>query len=404
MESTAAYSLMGVALALGIGGGWLLRGTRGGPEADARVAGLEREVADLRGQLAEAERREPTLEATAPAPAPAAAPAPATAPTRPTPEPTAREGTAAMAADAAAGVAGEGPRWSPAGMEAALKVVDWKVVGKNLAEMAPLITKFAQDFATTGKYDAETIGRVQQLNGPLVTAALKAAEKTGSKNPNSAFTHPAFMANAIAAALEAAGRPLSEAQAQAIGEAAEEFTEREARRLASYGEEAWALEKALDESALRDEFFSRAFGQLTAEQRDLLQPAATRGRLQADLFSSGLVWITRSRVLPFRNREGLAADVERQLFGHLALPEDRRPAAHDVIVEWVNSFPAAEWEAPVDAMSLQGMAPVSVVVTAATRELALLRRLADVARLDDATVKRLRGVDHVLVPVRQSAE
>jgi hypothetical protein len=403
MDQTVAFSLMGLSLAAGLGAGWLLHGSRGGgPEADARVSTLEREVSDLRARLAEAARKEPTLVA-APTPPPAAPTTPPT-PAPPPPGPAAMESDAAAAAAAAKGAGPGEPRYVPAGTEEAVKAVDWSVVGKNMAEMAPLITKFANEMATTGKYTPETIGRVQQLNGPLVTAALKAAEKMGVANPNVAFTHPAFMANAIAAALEAAGKPLSEAQAQAIGTAAEEFTAREARRLGSYGPDTFALEKSIEESALREEFFTRAFAQLTAEQRELLQPAATRGRLQADLFSPGLVWLTRSRIAPFRTRDALVADVEQQLFRNVRLPEDRRPAVHDAVVEWANAIPAAEWDAPVDPLSLQGMVPVATVVTAATRQVALLKRTLDVARLDDATAQRVRSVEHVLVPVRQSAD
>jgi hypothetical protein len=404
MDRTVALSLMGLSLAAGLGAGWLLSSAKGGgPEADGRAASLEREVKDLRQRLAESTRKEATLEAAPVAPAkPATAPPPVPPPAAP--GTSAMDAEAAAAAEAARVAKANEPRFVPAGSEAALKAVDWSVVGKNMAEMALLITKFANELATTGKFTPDTIGRVQQLNGPLVTAALKAAEKMGVTNPNVAFTHPAFMANAMAAALEAAGKPLSEAQAQAIGAAAEEYTAKEARRVASYGPDTFALDKAIEESALRDEFFARAFAQMTAEQREVLQPAATRGRLQADLFSPGLVWLTRSQVLSFRTKDGLIADLEQQVMRRTRLPDDRKTAVHDAVVEWANAIPAAELETPGDALSLAGMVPVAAVVTAATRESALLKRLIDVARPDDATAARIRAVEAVLVPVRQAAE
>jgi hypothetical protein len=129
----------------------------------------------------------------------------------------------------------------------------------------------------------------------------------------------------------------------------------------------------------------------------------TRGRLGIDLFSGTLVWQGRAHPLPFRTREGLATDTESRLLRATSLPEAARSAAHDAVLEWANAWPQAAIDTPADAMSLKGMVRSEEILEAARREVALLERVLDLARLDEPAAARVRAVEVVLVPVRQDA-
>jgi hypothetical protein len=171
------------------------------------------------------------------------------------------------------------------GQEEFLTVVDWGTVGTNMSAMTPLISQFAKRFADDGSMDPEVVGKINSYNGPLVTAALAAGQK-GQLEPNVAFTHPAFMVNAIAATLEAAKVPLSEAQGASLGEVAGRYTTELSRLPAATEPDRWALARLADESELRERFFVDAFRLLSAEQLAALTPPYAKDRLQMDIFSA----------------------------------------------------------------------------------------------------------------------
>jgi hypothetical protein len=398
MTKPVAVLLVVTSVAAGFAAGSWVRGR----DADESLADLRAENARLRARIGADPARPPALE-----PSPPPRPTPI-APDRPSVGPGASAGPAsprpaAEPEEAAAARAPSAPRIPVAGYEAALSEADWSVVGESVNRMLPLLGPFAEEWARTGELPADLIGKIQQANGPLLASAMKAGKKMGLKNPNDAFTHPVFQANLIAVALAAAGKPLSEAQVEAVRRVAEAYVERDRSRVSRYDDSTPALRRTLDDALLRDEFYERAFAVLSAEQREALQPAATKGRLGVDLFSSALLWQTRCQVLPFTTRETLAADMERRMFEAMALPETARPAVHDAVAEWAAAWPRETIEAPADPISLRGMVPGDSILEAARREIALLQRLTDLGRFDDVTTGRIRAIDFVLVPVRAAS-
>src|SRR5205823_12386063 len=130
--------------------------------------------------------------------------------------------------------------------------------------------------------------------------------------------------NAIAAALDAAGKPLSADQATSLDKLTREFSDEDARRLQAYDEKTYALKKTSDEADLRARFFDAAFKVLREDQRDALTPPATKGRLGLDLYSDGLLWITVMRPLQFKDKDvdALAGEVVTAVGGRLKLPSE----------------------------------------------------------------------------------
>jgi hypothetical protein len=316
------------------------------------------------------------------------------------------EAAAAKAAEAtasketAAGVPSKKPRFPYETYQAALAGVDWSSVGSNMKAMVPLLQEFSESMRKGEEMSPEMVGKIQQHNGPLVTVALQVMGKIPGSGANGAFTHPVVMVNAIAATLEAAGLPLTDPQAQALDRVGREWAENDARRLAGYDERAFALQRLIDEVELRDKFFEAAFALLTPEQRDALSPPATRGRTQADLFSSGLVWAAHVQHVAAPSREVFASGVESTLSTLLQPPERNRADLHSAVVDWVASWPKEPFEGPVDGLARRAMWPTSYVLECAKRELTLFQRISAAIPLDDAATRRLRARDAVAIPFR----
>jgi hypothetical protein len=244
-------------------------------------------------------------------------------------------------------------------------------------------------------------GRIAKLNGALVEAATAVEGKWNTGNVNGAFTHPAFMTNAMAAALAAAGKPLTEEQARSLGRLGVTYTEEDQRRAAGYPESTPALAKTIDEADLRDRFFAEAFALLTEEQVVALTPPPTRGRLGLDLFSSGLLWATTSTPLGFTTRDGLAADLERTLLERQTGLASAKDDVHAAVQEWAAALPKDVVEAAPDTLASIGMPTVVQTTAAAKRQLALVTRILGGGRLTDDAAKTLRESTLVLVPVRK---
>ncbi len=275
----------------------------------------------------------------------------------------------------------------------ALGKVDWRSVGESTRSMVPLMQGLFDSLRKGEKPDIKNLGRIQQLNGSLVKAAAEVDEKLPGDGINGAYTHPAFMVNSLAATLDAAGLPLSASQAEALGRIGREFTDRENARLQSYDAKTYELQKVLDEAGLKDQFFEQALGLLGAEQKEAVSPAASRGVVGMDLYSSGLMLQMRLAPLPAKDLEGYAAQVERVVAQRGKVPEDRRADLKAAVAAWAAELPA-EWFAADSSPLVQ----VSVVEEAGRRQLALMRKVVEEMSLPDASAAAVRASGHVLLP------
>jgi RNA polymerase sigma-70 factor (ECF subfamily) len=406
MKATAATTTVValLAAAVGVGLGFLLQRPRSDDDRAARaetaLEAARAEVASLKRDLAAAQDRAkasssapqrdsdaPTLEGR-----PAAPPvglAPAKVPEQP--------------ADPSEATAVGGARYRIPGFEGPLDEVDWTQVGTNLSKMKGLMDSIAKATRTGVPLPPETIGRIQTLNGPLVTAALKFEDKVKTGHPNAAFTHPAFQANVIAATLKAAGVPLTDAQSSALEEIGIRFSDEETKRTQSYDATTFELTKVCEEAQLRDRFYEAAFGVLQDEQRNALVNPDLKDRLQVDLFSSGLIWLGRANLLPFKSFDLLSAAVQQRILGTLqaTLDDAQRTDLARLVDSWLHALPADMVERPADAYALQG-SPTSAYVTAcAAREVSLLQQVVPTLRLDAAAQEKLRSYTISWVLLRQ---
>jgi RNA polymerase sigma factor (sigma-70 family) len=291
-----------------------------------------------------------------------------------------------------------GPRFALGEYEAVLKDLDWDRIGTNMKAMVPLLEDLAARAAKKEPMDGAALGKIQQLNGPLVEAAFKIGDRIPGMGLNAKFTHPVFASNAIAAALASASLPLTERQAEALAKIAQEFTDRDRARIAGYDDRSWMLQKVLDEADLRDAFFDAAFAVLAPEQRAALKPEATKGLVGLDLFSAGLVWQQHLAPVTAPDKAGVLAVLRTQVATQLGIPEDKREGLTPLLAEWVEAVPAAWLEGE---MGMMGIGIKAEEIEALARvQLSILRRIADNPAFGDAAAGKARRIGAVLMPVR----
>lgn len=351
------------------------------------LEGLRREVETLRGRTAAAEEEakalrervegmEATEETHSSDPAGAAA-------ATPTPKP-----------------AAAGSPFSFGEYDAALRQVDWKSVGESTRAMVPLITELREAMAKGGDFPLETAGKIQQHNAALIQAAAKIQGRIPGSGINGSYTHPAFMVNAMAATLEAAGMPMTDAQAEAIGRLGRDFTDRDRARVSAYDERTLALQKVLDEADLKDRFFEQAFALLEPRQRETLSPAATRGLLSLDLFSSGLMLAQHVLPLHAKDRDGFLTQVEQAFVDRAGFPADRREDLRVQVRNWGADLPQDWFTKETETiMGIQPVLNVTAIQEFGRRQLALFRRVVDDMGLTEEAARGTRTTGVVVVPV-----
>jgi len=282
-------------------------------------------------------------------------------------------------------------RFLPGEFEGVLREIDWGVVGTNMNSMLPLIQRLAEALAKGERPSPDAMQEIQKHNMPLVKVAVALDGRLPGSGINGTFTHPAFMANAIASTLEAAGKPLSEEQARALDKVGQEFLAADARRLKGYDERSLELQKVVDEVAIKDGSFEAAFAILSADQRDTLSPPVTRGRIQTDLFSSALMWVEHIQYPPmtFRDREDLVQKVTTSIVDQYSIPDAKQGEAKSLAAELVDSLPREIVEKQPDPLEKQGLVKGSDLLAVARRQVALLGKLATMG-LDEAAAAKVR--------------
>lgn len=294
----------------------------------------------------------------------------------------------------------DGKRFFLEEYDGALAEVDWKVVGTNMKEMAELIPGVIRDLSEGRPPQADAIGRIQQLNGPLLATAIKLNGKVPGTGVNGSFSSPAFMVNAMASTLEAAGLPLSDDQARNLRAVAREYMDKDAKRLEGYLEDTFAVTQLVDEAELKAEFFAEAFRVMTTPQLAVLSPPDTRDRVRADIFSSSLLYANRVDVVKFQKREDLASTVVSRAVARLQLTEEERERIQPTVEGWVNSLPAELIEKETDLLDRQGLLKVDRVNAWGHQMVPLLQGLIGALGLNEQRSAGVRHLGAVLVGIK----
>ncbi len=296
----------------------------------------------------------------------------------------------------------------------AISAVEWPEAGEAAVKLVPLLDKIAVAFRTGELKGLDTIGlEIFKWNQKLETLAVSAiSAKVPGTTGNGAFTHPAVSLNLIHAALVDAKLPLDDQQLERIHEIGDEYIGGDVLRIAGYDEDVFALQKIIDECALKDRMFAAVDEVLTADQRNVLHPEEIRDRLGIDIYSSGTVWYVVSKAVDFGVRDDLVEGLVQLYQSREELDDQHVALIRDAAKIWAGGFSDEFLEASADPMAqtsrrmaangmLAGWQRLKQVRDAAERQLALNRMLYERAGDDAETGAKIKGDTRVFVPIKR---
>ncbi len=308
----------------------------------------------------------------------------------------------APAAPAGAPADGRKQRLSHPAFDEVLGKLDWNGVSEHIGAMTKVLSDLGvalSEGKSPDELPPETSESITKHNGPLVTVAVRLMQaKVPGTGANGSFTHPAFMSNAIIAVLEGAGKPLSADQTTRIAEISTRYVAEDAARLLRYDDSTFQIRKVEEEGDLRDRFFQEARGVLTAEQLELVSPAATRDRLQFDLFSAGILMYTVTRPVPFKSAVEFAETVAKSVGGPLRLNDEQKAKVAVIAAEWAAALPAEITRRSENAFDKAGMLPTRNSLISATETRKLIERIARDLDLQGESLAGARRFGIVLMP------
>ncbi|GEM_PF-6914346 len=285
-------------------------------------------------------------------------------------------------------------------LAALLARIDWRMAGRTMKEMIPLLEKLNEALEKGGEIPLDLAGEIQKLNGNLLSQA-KAFLEAGvpGSGVNGAWTHPAVTANFMNALLAEAGMSLDEGQREALSRLGRRYaSENEILRDRGKDPNALALDSLLKEVELKDRFLEETEAMLSADQRRILHPESLRGRIGMDLFSSGLVLAQYLRPVPVRNPGQLADSLRSSLAGSLELSGPARAKVDRLVREFADSLPEEIWKG-----GPKGKAPLrkAWVQAVARRQLGLMKRILREVPMADADRRQLRSSMRIFLPIRR---
>jgi hypothetical protein len=312
-----------------------------------------------------------------------------------------------LAEGAEGDAASKGPRYTFEKVGTVLAAADWKATGESIVKMGPLLVEFAESLSS-GQGLPSSIGELQRWNAPLLGLALEAQKGgvPGTGIPGT-FGHPALAVNMVHAAMEQAGKPLSKAQAERLGELGRAFVEEDERRLAGYDDTAFQVQKTIDEAALKDRLYAAIDELLTEEQREVLHPAAVRERNGLDIFSSAVLWNAICAPLKFRTTTDLVQTLVTVANQRTKFPAELQPALEDAAEAWTRAFTAEYLDEEPDALFREGLAlggttgmPAERARVASRHAAAFYRALVERLPVDSPAAVSLRTGALIPVPVK----
>jgi len=289
------------------------------------------------------------------------------------------------------------PQWPAA------EQVDWSRIGLVLRKSQRTLRSCALKLAEGAAYDSVRI-HVEQACTPATTIAITAMRTLFVEDleplslDGSIMALPVFESNAIAATLDAWGRPLSEAQAKAV-EAL--FKAHAIVWLGNRGPhgEAWPLDGFAAIAKSRADLQPRLEEILDESQRDALWAPETKGRVWLDLFSVTQICRGRMEPVSVADADEAALEFTRRILADCSLGHIDPAKLSGVTAEWFGTLPE-EWRQGLSSrFARSGLFTWDEIAPGVLETPRLLKSLEVAGPRRDPRFQRLRKV---LVPVRAS--
>lgn len=316
------------------------------------------------------------------------------------PSPSPPPSAAAMAeASAAAGPTAAGLTFVDPQFEAALRKVDWAVLGAVSNEMAPLLVELAEQMAEEGAEVPMALAiRLQSLNA-LLAAQLPAILEAGIPGfgPNGSYTHPLVTANAMASALAAAGQPLSADQQAKIDGLVRTFS-RENRAIADAAPEV-RLEALLAEVEMKERFYREVGSLLVPAQQGMLWRNGAAAYDGTSLFDTGVILQAYAEPVSARDARDFALLASRWLADRLGLDEAAAAKVRGVLASAASASELwQERAAPIETSAAR-LLKSGRTRAALRHQIAWTRQILAQVPLTAEQRQKLLAMGQVLVPL-----
>jgi hypothetical protein len=279
-----------------------------------------------------------------------------------------------------------------------LKLRNWKDAAAAVDDMRAMQTDMIEK-GMPDPQDAARIETMQRRYQHFMQAVASPPPGLAPDKPSTQPQHPAFAVNLVAAILERANLPLTEAQSQRLAALAKErgpLFDAADEALREPDPEKWFITLAAQRATLGDAFHAEVHSVLTPAQSEAVAPADRRGRLRIDVVSSVGAWGRIARPMLFTSDAELTQNLTGAVAAMLGVRE-QNDAVRPIVEAWVaeGGFPAA------DLLDARGFTRTSHFAPAVPRMVLLLTRVIDGLKLPEEAQRAARGCNQAFVPLRQ---
>lgn len=182
--------------------------------------------------------------------------------------------------------------WGKAGEVKEVGEANWPELSAAMGEIIKSLGEILAARKEGKEPSPESMKNIQKHNQKLIDYYVKVLRKLPTHmSANGEFVHPINTANMIAAALQAAGKPLSEAQTKQVVTLGEEYEAGWDKLQAGYDASTLKLEKVVDELELKQKFYDGMIALLQPDQREVVIDPATHDYMQLDMYSPSLALV-----------------------------------------------------------------------------------------------------------------
>jgi hypothetical protein len=282
----------------------------------------------------------------------------------------------------------------PAGHED-LKLRNWKEVAAAYRGMQEMFADISEN-GLPRPDDAARMESIRKAGERFHRAAVERPPGLAEGGEATVVTHPAYMANLVAALLERERLPLTDAQSRRLGElAAERGAQCDNSPTLEKDDGTFALERMLARFRVLEGFYAEVFSLLTPAQGQAVSPEERRQRMRLDMATATSVFSGSARLMIMKDENQVTETLTDILARDIQLTE-RRDELRAIVDAWAHadSYPAA------DVLDQKGFLRASIVSHAATRMLDLVQRIADGMKLEGEARDRARQLSGVFVFAR----
>ena len=286
--------------------------------------------------------------------------------------------------------------------ERQLGQVNWKLIGETLFRLGRVLPQAGAAMSRGSGRGAEKPLTEAERLWTRLDGELQARHKEfGVRHPALVLSLPSFSANAMAKTLEAAGRPLDEADREALKALVVEYTAKDDAIAPAKEPDRISLDVVADRVELRTEFLEKARELLDKDQSRAVGGGAFADKVGLDAFCPSNVWRGRFMPLPADRGEEFviaASDAMMGPMGGLSDPERERLLGF--IREWTNELDPSLRNYRAGPLTMSGHLDSKRAIAAARATADLTRTVLSEFEMEGTSRMILQMAHVIMTPMR----